>query len=574
MLKNVLIFCLAVFLVACNDVLYQEPVSYEVSGTANVGAPIVGSKVRLFAWRDGEKGELLGESETNGLGFYNVTVQTRFKGPALVEINGGLFIDPMTNVQSNINEGVTLTSPISDLRSKNKANINIWTTLASSRSSGIKSKLEPFNETISKSVALLSEHFGFQINDSEFCNILEDACKEKPDNFLFTFSHAAFHKLAKSNSINSLQMLSVLRDDISDGILDGKMQKEPLFLREGETFNSLFLRRKLASEAHKYFIEKLQSKKMHFDSYKKILSGKNGFYGKISLGNNKNLFPEGVDPIFFDSEPAAPIVLVLLNSPFYDFRNQKDDFGYEGYSFLDRFYFEKNPFWTNGFVFAHMLITNAESKPIEIKIDTGHFGMDYNLNLMKRMHQPIPKNDFNDKEIKELCEVSFRTKTEKMEFENNEHEFISIHFFEYFPREKTIGKELVIQEDNFLRIKPNSYVLVKWYAKPKVNPLLRNSINAKVNGNILNRGIFPPQSTCPSLGHKIFGQHCQKNIDGYHFLNYCKDPGERISEYKYVTVSNLRTTLSTINYTIRLPGQPETEKIRTVDTRTMRIVTR
>ena len=235
MLIRFTVLSLALFLIACTDNLYDEPKEYEVSGVANFGSPLVDSNIKFFSWKEGLKGDLLAQTKTNQLGEYKLKILTRHKGPILVELSEGVFTNLITAMETKMGKENQLSSFVLALDDENKSNINVWTTLAVEHSTAKTKTTEPFEETLTKSLKTLSNHFGFNINEVENCDVLTDECKSKYENFLFSLSNLGFHQLADNYSIGLPRMLKVLLEDISDGILDGKTENNSTSTRQKKT---------------------------------------------------------------------------------------------------------------------------------------------------------------------------------------------------------------------------------------------------------------------------------------------------------------------------------------------------
>ena len=582
MFKCLTLMSLMVFLAGCPDNPYQEPVLYDVSGEASVGVPIQGAKVRFFQWVNGKKGELLGEGETDNLGIYKIKILTRHQGPVLTELSGGLFINPVTKLEIKLSNEAILTAPMAGLGAENKININIWTTLATARAAGTNKSPESFKEAISKSLALMSEHFGFEITNSKSCDIFSEECRARPDDLLFTLSHLGLHQLAESRSVSPLQLILVLTEDISDGILDGKKGDQIIYWdKEKEaSSNSFLLRKDLAWGIH-HFVQKQTP-----EFFKTVLSGKRGragFYEKISLDKNTDIFSDKTPPEPFTVDHLNFNVKVDMSSSLYNPKQEKDDFGFSEYGLLDVWNVDKNPNFVNGYVVAHALLTNNENQQMETFFSEEYFHFKirseriwWEFDRKQIEHEPSSANRAEfcqtiTTEGDDTVSVPLLPCSKAQQKVTPGHcadfakftNFIRPRFFNFSTKTGVTGNEIFTNQGVVL-LEPGQSVLVKWYAKPtKILP---------EDFNIIGKD-FMSSSVSGALKYlQIFLGFCGQKPGSYYSMIGVHDVPNPIDEYgtrpERLLVFDAHTLFSVelpaLNIKIRLPEQPETTTFENV----------
>lgn len=560
MFKYLTLMSLMVFLAGCPDNPYQEPVLYDLSGDANIGAPIQRAKVRFFQWDNGKKGEFLGEGETDNFGTYKTKISTRHQGPVLTELSGGVFINPVTKLEIKLSNEAILTAPMAGLGTENKININIWTTLASARATGTSNGPESFKEAILKSLALMSEHFGFEITNSKSCDIFSEECRARPDNLLFTLSHMGFHQLAESRSVSSLHLVSVLKEDISDGILDGKKGDQVVYWDKAKEVasNSFLLRKDLAWGIH-HFIQKQNP-----EFFKTVLSGKRdrkGFYEKISLNKNINIFPSTTPPEPFIVDHLNFNVKVDIGSNLYNPKQEKDDFGFSEYSFLDVWEVDKNPNFVNGYVVAHAVLMNNENQPVEALLSDVYFNF---KTTYETTHW-----EFDRKQIEHEPDSAKKTEfcqTKTSENEDLKSNHVKPRFFNFSTNTGVVGGE-IFTDQGFLFLESGQSVLVKWYARPeKPTPVKLKTTGYNFMDSSVSGALKYFQNFLGFCGQKPQGLYIKESVNVHeNFNTYHMRFG--ISN-KYILTFNVVTLflveLPALDITIRIPEQPETTALKNV----------
>lgn len=305
-------------------------VSQTLTGVVNLGAPMSGSTVTAYAFKKGERSDVLGTATTDENGEYKIEHNHPYRGPVLLVAANGSFVDPTTKTQMFMPEKLTLVSGIPDSNQKTKANINAATTIAAmwlevpekkewvARYSGKDESLAV--ETV---LTQLSGHFDRNASRFNYLTIDPwDPTKERlgpsESRVLLYLFHAGLSQMAKSlskasgqepGSIRMFDLIYALSLDAKDGILDGKQKQAQLYVDKGNQIplDSYFLRHKLASSIQIY-INGLKEAKVDVGFDGKSFAAPGGFYQAISMDSFPWMFAKDPEPIPFD-ETAPEIIM-------------------------------------------------------------------------------------------------------------------------------------------------------------------------------------------------------------------------------------------------------------------------
>jgi hypothetical protein len=100
-----------------------------ISGNA-VDAVITNGIIRAYAWDGGQQGELLGEANINGEGFYSLNIRSEDR-PILLVVSDGRYTEEASGVNVEMEEGQVLTAPIYYQQDTNMSvQVNPYTHLA------------------------------------------------------------------------------------------------------------------------------------------------------------------------------------------------------------------------------------------------------------------------------------------------------------------------------------------------------------------------------------------------------------------------------------------------------------
>lgn len=244
-----LVISAVVFSIACKDRPYGEEnspqklikVQRHFNGTVFMGSPIAGASVKAFEMTGLKRGELLGQTSSNERGDYEISFQSAYKGPILLEAAGGHYRDLISHEDSVLDSSKPLLSAIPHTDLISATNINAWTTIAMARifatkgfwSSRVKD-LEP-KLRIEEDFAAIS-HFlskeGIYVNIAKTPPITEwNSLTKSSASLRLHLSHGGLAILVKRANEESKQktvpitlgdLVQALSDDMENRKFDGK----------------------------------------------------------------------------------------------------------------------------------------------------------------------------------------------------------------------------------------------------------------------------------------------------------------------------------------------------------------
>ena len=140
-------------------------VGQTLSGTVELGSPVVGAHVTAYTFKQLERGDELGTAITDEKGDFKIEHHHPYRGPVLLVASNGSFLDPATKIQMFLPTNFTLKAGVWDSGKMASSNINALTTLAAgwTESEVQKSRVKNGETTDSNHIALgifnMSVHF-------------------------------------------------------------------------------------------------------------------------------------------------------------------------------------------------------------------------------------------------------------------------------------------------------------------------------------------------------------------------------------------------------------------------------
>lgn len=562
------------FLIACWDNPYEIPT---LNGNVNIANELKEANISLFEMQpSGQKGALLGTATSDQNGRFEMPLARVHEGPVLLEAKNGKYFDP---VYKNFYENNhVFFNAIPEMRYKhNKANINIWTTLAFHRVLGTVTISSDLKEKIKKSTDALSRYLQFPITTAEKCNIFSTNCINNSKNLMFSLSQVGIHQLAKEKGLSFGYLMSFLEHDISDGKLDGYEDRVALIVNN-ELMDGFMLREHFVRAMHLYLKEAVRESGMMPDSYDRVLydDEKNktkGLFSQISTSEESELFfdkPIPRSPVF---EKKVYAVKIKINPDIPDLSPPSEEAGKEkrprflydpflaeddfSYKFRRLNYLKKiielkpEEGLKPDFVFAHALIENSELRDIEVKLDITSWHLDLYRTKLRWDPKVNPATGWsvnNDEKFCNVNNVSPGRKLKPVLAANKLDDLIAdqrIRVFKFL--HNTIGEEIFPLND-FIRIPAEQAVFIKWYGSP-----------IKINlAKTLNQGQFPKDQSCNSKYWPEFLKQCGIDAQKRFFENKCTGVNAEGHGQSFFAWSGLKVMLDEINSEIRISGQPET----------------
>lgn len=298
-----------------------------VSGVVEVGAPVLGATVQLFAFDDGVRGALLAQTETDENGGY-VLSELSGTGPVLVVATGGTFVDPATGLTLSLRPLQELAAALPSIPAglETTANVNAWTTLASVRAVSAMNESPSFAAALAFNESLFAQHLSrpgaLSLTHARSADLLVDVPAPSDAAAILALAHGGLSQMAAQVSIDAggepgqvtmIDLVEVLKRDAHDLVFDGKSDGTPLFL-DGAFIeaDSFVLRSLLAARVDNFVtnapfykggqrvLEGVRNQASTIT--REALIGPGLFYDDLALDRSV-LFPLDVPVMPFDQEP-------------------------------------------------------------------------------------------------------------------------------------------------------------------------------------------------------------------------------------------------------------------------------
>ena len=239
-LLKVVFYCvLTVVIAACgssdeDSALPPLPPTSTIDGNA-VDALIVNGNVLVYSFKDGVKGDLLGQTETDERGYYSIALQSSTSQPILLELIGGSYVEEASGVSVVLSDSNMLRA-LSYFESGSSIRIMItpWTNLAVALFPHYFENGESAANAISNANSTVSGLLNLNILSTYPANITDatNASAILTDELLYGFYAAAISQLTSEISIennrqphtlyNSIAFAEIIFEDASyDGRLIG-----------------------------------------------------------------------------------------------------------------------------------------------------------------------------------------------------------------------------------------------------------------------------------------------------------------------------------------------------------------
>lgn len=299
-------------------------VEQTLSGTVELGSPVVGAHVTAYTFKQLERGEELGTAITDEKGDFKIEHHHPYRGPVMLVASNGSFLDPATKIQMFLPTNFTLKAGVWDSGKMASSNINALTTLAAgwTESEVQKSRVKNGETTDSNHIALgifnMSVHFrvnpSLKFDETAIWDYSKETLAPSEARALVYLVHAGLSQMAKNFSkqtnqepgaITVFSILSALMQDAQDGTLDGIYKQNPIFIDNGKqiVLDSYFMRNKLAI-AIQLFLNDLKASNINIGFDGSSFAAKGGFYEQISIGDwVAGLFEKLPSAIPFDTAP-------------------------------------------------------------------------------------------------------------------------------------------------------------------------------------------------------------------------------------------------------------------------------
>ena len=325
------------------DVEVDNIAAGTIGGVVELGFPVVGAAVTAFELTEQGQGAAIGTDVTDEDGRYEI-VNAEHAGPVLVVASGGTFEDSATGQPLSLRAGQELTVALAEvaLGEVKIANVNAWTTLASERALVTQGDSPSIGAAVTFNSNLLASHLlrpgSLSLAGSVSANLLEEDPAPSDSSAILALAHGGLSRVAAQLSIDiggapgqvtPVDLLDVLKLDLSDGVLDGTDSGALLFLDQQSVASDSYVLRTTLAVGIDNFVKNaplrddgvvvLEAPRNASGITSAALSATDLLYDDLSLDRSA-LFPLG-DPVRpFDQTP--PTIELAFAAP-----NDDADFG-------------------------------------------------------------------------------------------------------------------------------------------------------------------------------------------------------------------------------------------------------
>lgn len=288
-----------------------------ISGTVEVGSPVVGSLVSAIAFDGLVSGDVLAEAETQADGSYQLLLAEAPSGPVLVTASGGSYADIATGslftLTAQLRGVVTGVTASSD----STAVINPWTTLAAVHAAATGTT----DVAVQASYGALSSHLSrpapAPISQIVGADLRAPAVASSPEAVVGLATGGlnrmaadlAAQQGAQPGTYSLSTILTALVSDLSDGVFNGLSGVDPVALVPGVAADSYVLRTRLTAAIHNF----VENRELAGVEQPRNISGivstslqvPDGLYDDLTLNDDTLLFPSTDVPLPFDDSPPA-----------------------------------------------------------------------------------------------------------------------------------------------------------------------------------------------------------------------------------------------------------------------------
>ncbi|MBI1944650.1 MAG: hypothetical protein HYS27_03080 [Deltaproteobacteria bacterium] len=215
-----------------------------VAGIVELGYPVIDALITAYEVVEGARGAAIGSATTDDEGRYQIE-NPEFAGVIEVVAESGAFEDPSTGLPLSLRSGQALSAALPDvaLGQAVTLNVNAWTTLALRRARAALSESPSFPAALAFSSNLFASHLtrpgALSLTSSASADLLRQSPAPSDAAAILALTHAGLSRMAAQISIDvggapgqitPVDLLDVLLDDLSDGVLDGTDSGVALFL--------------------------------------------------------------------------------------------------------------------------------------------------------------------------------------------------------------------------------------------------------------------------------------------------------------------------------------------------------
>ena len=259
MFKRVAPMSLMIFLVACPDNPYVPPINHTIQGYVEMGSPIVGARVAALKWKNLKRGEELASATTDANGKFQMIYSSQYGGPIVLVATAGELVEVSFGGKARVEEHEELLGAVSQPGPDTATNINAWTTFAVARAEGTRSQFGNDEVAVAKNFRVVGSHLRNEnnpvaISTARTSFIFSDKMPSEGDDLVLALTHLGLSQLARDNAVTLPRLISVLKEDLLDGVWDGKSKNEQLFFDKNQTkpVNSYATRILLADSIDKF----------------------------------------------------------------------------------------------------------------------------------------------------------------------------------------------------------------------------------------------------------------------------------------------------------------------------------
>lgn len=242
---------------------------------------------------------------------------------------------------------------------------------------------------------------------------------------------------------------------------------------------------------------------------------------------------------------------VFWNYARYDSSKSSDDWGYVGYSLIDRFHPEDNSQLRDGYVYLHAVMVNTNNFPVSVAVSAPSIDVAFNI---KRLGW---QSYWGKQWPNGVCEFSHLGDSMKNKIIHpHAAPKTSTRFFQFSLSDNQIGTE-VMKDGGVVTLQPGQSVLVKWYAQEKTLP---------GNTRLLAKGILPKGGECIpqefDIGQEFYRQ-CDNGKLNQYFFGFCSNTRDAEGRlvFNFHTVNRMTVVLHEgIAIDVGEVGKPSIEK--------------